>query len=97
MNDKGFPRRFTEALRPGAYLRIVVEGEVGAGDGIRVVGKPDHDLTVREVFRIYTRDHDQAGRLVAVPQMSGSWRRWAVDLLPGPQGRPTGAAEPGCC
>ena len=29
MNDKMFPRRFTEALRPGAYLRIVVEGEVG--------------------------------------------------------------------
>ena len=35
MNDKLFPRRFTEALRPGAYLRIVVEGDVGAGDGIR--------------------------------------------------------------
>ena len=36
MNDPGFVRRFTEALRPGAYLRIVVEGDVGAGDEIRV-------------------------------------------------------------
>src|SRR5262249_39819745 len=26
MNDKTFPRRFTEALRPGAYLRLVAEG-----------------------------------------------------------------------
>src|SRR5262249_52741344 len=32
MNDKLFPLRFTEALRPGPYLRIVVEGDVGAGD-----------------------------------------------------------------
>src|SRR2546421_4754685 len=37
MKDKLFPRRFTEALRPGAYLRIVVEGDVAAGNEIRVV------------------------------------------------------------
>ena len=34
MNDVMFPRRFTEALRPGVYLRIIVEGNVGAGDEI---------------------------------------------------------------
>src|SRR5262249_31346498 len=56
MNDRMFPRRFTEALRPGAYLRIVVEGHVGAEDEIRIVQRPGHDLTVRDVFRIYTRD-----------------------------------------
>src|SRR5262247_1420541 len=55
MNDKLFPRHFTEALRPGAYFRVVVEGEVGAGDEIRVVERPDHGLTIRDVFRIYTR------------------------------------------
>ena len=37
MNDEMFPRRFTEALRPGAYLRIIVEGDLGAGDEIRVI------------------------------------------------------------
>src|SRR5262245_4837695 len=50
MNDKTFPRRFTAALRPGAYLRIVVEGDVGAGDAIHVAEKPDHDVTIRDVF-----------------------------------------------
>jgi MOSC domain-containing protein YiiM len=97
MNDKRFPRRFTEALRPGVYLRIVVEGEVGAGDEIRVVEKPDHDLTIREVFRIYTRDRDEVGRLLAVPRMSESWRRWADDWLQMTRDRPADAAEPGCC
>ena len=96
MNDKMFPRRFTEALRPGAYLRIVVEGEVGAGDEIRVVERPDHDLTIRDVFRIYARDHDEAQRLLVVPRMSESWKRWAEKVLQKTKGRPADAAEPGC-
>jgi MOSC domain-containing protein YiiM len=97
MNDKMFPRRFTEALRPGPYLRIVVEGDLGAGDEIRVVERPDHDLTVRDVFRIYTRDRDEADRLLEVPGMSDSWKRWAEDLLQKAKSRPKDATEPGCC
>ena len=97
MNDKTFPRRFTEALRPGPYLRIVVDGDVGAGDEIRIVARPDHDLTIRDVFRIYSRDRQEAERLLAVPQMSESWRRWAVDSLQKAKGRPTDGTGPGCC
>jgi MOSC domain-containing protein YiiM len=97
MNDKMFPRRFTEALRPGAYLRTVVEGDVGARDEIRVVDRPDHDLTIRDVFRIYTRDHHQIERLLAVPGMSESWRRWAADALQKLKDRPADAVQPGCC
>ena len=80
MNDETFPRRFTKALRPGSYLRIVVEGDVGAGDEIRVMEKPDHGLTIRDVFRIYTRDRDEVARLLAIPQLSQSWRGWAAKL-----------------
>lgn len=80
MNDRMFPRRFTEALRPGTYLRVIVEGNLGAGDEIRVIDRPDHDLTVRDVFRIYSRDRDEIGRLI-IPQMSDSWKRWAETLL----------------
>ena len=97
MNDKMFPRRFTEALRPGALLRLVVEGDVGAGDEIRVVERPDHDLTIRDVFRIYTSDRDEADRLLAVPRMSESWKRWAVDWLQKSKSQFTEVAEPGCC
>src|SRR5881628_1485918 len=70
MEDRSFVRHFTEALRPGAYLRIVVEGLVGAGDAIWVVERPDHGVSIRDVFRIYTRDRQEAGRLLAVPRMS---------------------------
>jgi MOSC domain-containing protein YiiM len=80
MNDEAFPRRFAQAMRPGAYLRIVAEGELGAGDPIEVIEKPDHGLTVRDMFRIYTRDRAEVPRLLAVPQISQSWRGWAEHL-----------------
>ncbi len=97
MNDKMFPRRFTEAMRPGAYLRIVVEGDLGAGDEIRVVERPNHDLTIRDVFRIYTRDRHEVDRLLAVPRMSESWKRWANDFLQRRRAHSLDTGEPGCC
>ncbi|MEE8047046.1 MAG: MOSC domain-containing protein, partial [Dehalococcoidia bacterium] len=69
--------QFAEAGRPGTYLRILVEGELGAGDEIEVVERPDHDVTVGDVFRIFTRDRGEAERFLAVPQMSASWKQWA--------------------
>ena len=81
MNDHEFPRRFTEALRPGAYLRIIREGFLEAGEAVRVISRPDHELTIQDVFRIYTRDRTEAGRLLAVPEISDAWRNWARKVL----------------
>jgi MOSC domain-containing protein YiiM len=94
MNDPMFPRRFAEAMRPGTYLRIVVEGSVGAGDEIRMIERPNHDLTIRDVFRIYFRDRDEVERLLAIPSVSESWKRWANDLLQRRQGLPPDTGEP---
>jgi MOSC domain-containing protein YiiM len=97
MNDAKFPRRFTEAMRPGTYLRIIVEGEIGAGDEIGVVEKPDHDVTVRDVFRIYTREHEQAGRLLPLAKISESWKRWAAETVERARQRAGSVNAPGCC
>jgi MOSC domain-containing protein YiiM len=67
MSDTLFPRRFTEALRPGTYLRLIVQGSVETGDEIRVLERPARGLTVRDVFRIYTHDRDEVPRLLTVP------------------------------
>lgn len=97
MNDPLFPRHFVEAMRPGAYLRIVKEGSVGADDEIRVVERPGYGLTVRDVMRIYARDRREAARLLEVPQMSESWRLWARDFLRSTTERSADVEEPGCC
>ena len=82
MGDPGFPRRFAEAGRPGAYLRIVHEGEVGAGDPVRIVHRPGHGVTVGDVAEIYHRDHERASLLLDVPELSDDWRAWAQKRVP---------------
>lgn len=77
MEDSQFPKRFLAAHRPGAYVRILEEGELGAGDEIRVVYRPEHDLTMGDLARIYGGDRGETARLLSVPQLSDSWRRWA--------------------
>jgi len=79
MGDQGFVRRFSRAERYGAYLRIVEEGHVVAGDAVEVVARPDHDVTVSLVGRAYVRDKALAHRLLAAPALPAKWRTWAED------------------
>jgi MOSC domain-containing protein YiiM len=77
MEDPAFPRKFTEAGRPGAYLRIAREGILTAGDPIRVTHRPGHGVRVSDVFRIYTREPRKARLLLGVPELSDDWKEWA--------------------
>ena len=77
MDDPAFPRKFTKAQRPGAYLRIVREGVLAAGDPIRVLHRPDHGVRVSDVFRIYTHERRKAHLLLDVPELSEDWKEWA--------------------
>jgi MOSC domain-containing protein YiiM len=85
MNDKRFPPRFGAAGRPGAYLRILREGEIGAGDEVLVVHRPEHRLTVGDVARIYHRDEREAERFLHAPELTEGWREWAERILNRPQ------------
>jgi MOSC domain-containing protein YiiM len=46
IGEPKFIKRFAAARRPGAYLRILQEGELAAGDAVEVVWRPEHDITV---------------------------------------------------
>lgn len=50
MGIEGWARRFTEAGRPGAYLKVVHPGPVRAGDQIQVVDKPAHQIDISTVL-----------------------------------------------
>lgn len=78
MGDPSFPPRFAAAGRPGAYLRILREGELAAGDEIRVVDRPGHGFTVGDVAAIYHRDRVRAPALLEVPELASGWRTWAL-------------------
>jgi len=78
MGSQQFPRRFAAAGRPGAYLRVLADGEVAAGDPVQVVHRPSHGLTVGDVARIYHDDHARAPRLLEAPELAEGWREWAA-------------------
>ena len=77
MGDPRFPARFAAAGRPGAYLAILEEGEIGAGDRVQVIHRPGHGVTVGLVAASYHRDHRLAARILAAPELSEAWRHWA--------------------
>jgi MOSC domain-containing protein YiiM len=74
--DGRMVKRFAQALRPGAYLRIVEEGELGAGDPITVVSRPDHDITVRFVAEAILHDKALVARLLEAPQLPERLLSW---------------------
>ena len=55
MDRPGFIAEFIDGGRPGAYLRIVEEGEVGAGDAVRVLSRPEDAPSMAEVMRQKTK------------------------------------------
>lgn len=50
-DERGWVKRFAQAGRLGAYLRVVTTGRIEAGDEIAVVERPDDTPTILEVYR----------------------------------------------
>ncbi len=74
------------AGRSGAYLRILEEGHIGAGDEIRVGEKPNHGLTVGDVARIYHQERGRSALLLEAPELAEGWREWALRRTGDPVG-----------
>jgi MOSC domain-containing protein YiiM len=51
MGEPHWVRRFAERRAPGAYARVLVPGEVAAGDRLDVVRRPDHGITVADLMK----------------------------------------------
>jgi MOSC domain-containing protein YiiM len=62
-------KRFTAHGAPGAYLRVVDDGDVGADDPIEVVHRPPHGVTIGESFRALTISPELLPRLLEAPQL----------------------------
>ena len=78
--DPGMQRRFAKALRTGAYLRIIEEGVLEAGDAIELGEPPGHGVTIGLIAEARMRDRSLAPRLLAAPQLPEGWREWAQEV-----------------
>ena len=64
MGVPGFVKRFAEAGRFGAYMMIVEEGDVGAGDEIEIAHRPDHGVTIETIGRLHFEEDPELAREV---------------------------------
>jgi MOSC domain-containing protein YiiM len=66
LEQAGWIKQFTQAARPGAYLRVIQTGQVRAGDRVEIVHRPDHEVSIAVCFRALTLEPDLLpGLLVA--------------------------------
>jgi MOSC domain-containing protein YiiM len=81
LGTQRFLRQFANARRPGAYLRIAEEGELGAGDELEVLERPDHGVTIGLFAEAYLGDRGLLPRLLAADQLSAKWRSWIEEAV----------------
>jgi MOSC domain-containing protein YiiM len=81
MGDAAFVDRFAEAARPGTYLAIETEGDIGAADPIELLYRPDHGVTIGTVERAYHGHPELLPLLSHLEDLSASWRRWATQAM----------------
>jgi ferredoxin-NADP reductase/MOSC domain-containing protein YiiM len=87
LNEPRMPALLTSSGRPGFYLRVLQEGEVGAGDEIVKVGVAKERMTVAEINALlYSPNHarDRLERALQIEALSPGWRGSFKALLQSP-------------
>jgi MOSC domain-containing protein YiiM len=82
MGDPSFPDRFRKAARLGFYLKVLEEGEVGAGHKIKLLERGDSEISMRRLWELVYDDKpdpELAARAAEHPLTGKSWRKKLLD------------------
>jgi len=71
---------FTQAGRPGTYLRIIQEGSAQAGDSIEVIQKPNHDISISDLFAAKSGERSKIKKIKEVSHLSSEFKEWAEKI-----------------
>ena len=80
-------RRFLASGRTGFYFAVTREGEVGAGDEIKVIARDPNAVPISEITRLYIAkrygndDVISVQRALEVATLPGSWKEYFRDRL----------------
>ena len=84
MGVKSFPKQFLFSGRTGFYLRVLKEGDVGAGDAIKRIHSEPENLTVREISHLRFFDKQNlagAKNALRIEALSPRWRGAFEEIL----------------
>jgi MOSC domain-containing protein YiiM len=76
--DQDIVAEFGDSLRWGAYMRIISEGTIAAGDEITVSPEVQPTMSIAEVARIYHLERERAAELLDVPRIGPDWSSFAA-------------------
>ena len=71
---------FTQAGRPGTYLRIIQEGSAQAGDAIEVIFKPDHTISISDLFAAKSGERSKINQIKDVTYLSTEFKEWSQKI-----------------
>jgi MOSC domain-containing protein YiiM len=77
-DNTAWVKRFTQANRPGSYLRVLEEGLIRAGDALEVVRRPEHGITVSFMFRALTTERHLMPELLRIDGLADSVREYVL-------------------
>jgi MOSC domain-containing protein YiiM len=75
-------KEFTEANRPGAYLRIIEEAMIESGASIEVISRPDHGITIGDIYAAKSGSREMINQISTVKELSVAYQEWAQKLKP---------------
>lgn len=73
-------KEFMAAGKPGTYLRIIKEGEITAGDSIKVIRVPEHGITIADIYAAKNGERSKVPEIVQVKELSVKYQEWAKNL-----------------
>ncbi|MFZ9908002.1 MAG: MOSC domain-containing protein [Candidatus Nanopelagicales bacterium] len=76
-------KEFTQAQRPGAYLRILEEGYLSAGDEIEIQLIPKHGITIKDLFAAKSGERSKIKDINEIPQLAPKFKDWAQKIAAG--------------
>lgn len=83
MGNPQIVKPFLESKRVGFYVRVLAEGEVGAGDGIERTKVGEGQMTVKEIVHLRYFDNMNAAaaeKAANLPALTPSWRDAFVEI-----------------
>src|SRR5450755_3616334 len=84
LNNPGIAALLVAHRRPGFYLRVIQEGDIGAGDRVEKLADGPERMTVAEIDALlYSAEHplEALRRAVRIPALSVDWQGSMQTLL----------------
>jgi len=84
MGSSRFPKQFLASYRTGYYVRVLEEGDVGAGDSIERIATDPEGMTIPQAVRLAFFEQDDVAALekvLRIRALSEEWRTMFQEQL----------------